>query len=154
MTFAFRSALCALFSLLGLATASADSCVLSGPRYQLEWDAVEWSMNINGGQSCIQGLRFGNVVLEGTKLIAPPEKGQLKLYNRGFLYKTGSDFEGTDSFTIQVSGMINRVQGNSTIHIAVRSPAVSKSSDRPRTQGPSRKNSNVPQNLIVTALAG
>ena len=134
-------AFCAAFSavLVELPTASANTCVLSGPRYQLESDRVEWSMNITSGQSCIRGLRFSNVVLDGTQLIVPPKKGKLKLYSLGFSYKAGSDFEGEDFFAIGVSGMINRLHGNSTIHIVVRSAGMAKVSDEARTQISARR---------------
>ena len=119
---------------IGVPTASANACVLSGPRYQLKSDRVEWSLNITPGQNCIRGLRFGNVVFEDTKLIVPPERGQFRLHSLGFSYKVGSGFEGEDSFTISVSGMIDKVRGNSTIHIVVHSAGVAKASDGARTE--------------------
>ena len=134
MAMTLRAVLFAVFLLVDLPTASANSCLLSGPRYQLEADSVNWSMNITGGQSCIRGLRFSTVVLEAVKLITPPEKGQLKLYGLGFLYKAEFAFEGEDLFTISVSGIINKVRGSSTVHIVVRSAGVTKGSAGPRTQ--------------------
>jgi hypothetical protein len=96
-----------------------NACRISAPWYQLASDTVVWSMTIGSGQSCIHGLRLPLVTLDNTKLIAPPESGQVKLEGPGFVYKANSDFRGDDSFTIQVSGINNRISGTSTIRFAV-----------------------------------
>src|SRR5262249_37511784 len=44
---------------------------------------------------------------------------QVKLLGSGFSYTAKSDFEGQDSFTIQVSGMLNGTRGSSDIRIIV-----------------------------------
>jgi len=43
----------------------------------------------------------------------------VKLLGPGFSYTAKSDFEGQDSFTIQVSGMLNGIRGSSDIRIIV-----------------------------------
>src|SRR5260370_41569834 len=62
----------------------------------------------------------------------------MKLLGREFSYTDKSDFEGQDSFTIQVSGMLNGIRGSSEIRIIVSvgpnvSPQTSPTerSDRP-----------------------
>jgi hypothetical protein len=83
-------------------------------------------MQTSSGQSCIRGLRHKRVTIDTAKLISPPQSGQVKLLGPGFSYTAKSDFEGQDSFTIQVSGMLNGIRGSSDIRIIV-----SVGSDRP-----------------------
>ena len=119
--------------------ALGDACVLTGGSlYQLKSDAVDWTMRTDSGQSCIRGLRHNRVTIDTAKLISPPQSGQVKLLGSGFSYTAKSDFEGQDSFTIQVSGMLNGIRGSSDIRIIVSvgpnvSPQTSPTerSDRP-----------------------
>src|SRR6516225_532212 len=119
--------------------ALGDACVLTmGSQYQLKSDTVDWTMQTSSGQSCIRGLRHKRVTIDSAKLISPPQSGQVKLLGSGFSYTAKSDFEGQDSFTIQVSGMLNGVRGSSDIRIIVSvgpnvSPQTSptEQSDRP-----------------------
>ena len=110
-----------LFALLstGAWAAPASMCVVTSPRYQLTSDNVDWSIKTRSGQTCIRGLRYGNVVLETVKLIAPPQSGNVKLVGPGFSYTAKRDFVGEDSFTIEVSGTTNKIHGTSTIHVLV-----------------------------------
>jgi hypothetical protein len=103
----------------GLAQDLATTCALNGAPYQLASDTVVWSMALGSGQSCIRGLRTQWVTLENTKVVVPPQFGQVKLEGPAFLYKTNSDFRGQDSFSILVSGKINKINGSSTIQIVV-----------------------------------
>ena len=119
--------------------ALGDPCVLTvGSLYQLKSDAVDWTMQTSSGQSCIRGLRHKRVTIDTAKLISPPQSGQVKLLGPGFSYTAKSDFQGQDSFTIQVSGILNGIRGNSDIRIIVSvgpnvSPQTSPTerSDRP-----------------------
>jgi hypothetical protein len=125
--------------LLAFVRPALGECVLTvGSLYQLKSDAVDWTMQISSGQSCIRGLRHNRVTIDTAKLISPPQSGQAKLLGPGFSYTAKSDFEGQDSFTIQVSGMLNGIRGSSDIRIIVSvgpnvSPQTSPTerSDRP-----------------------
>ena len=100
--------------------ALGDACVLTmGSQYQLKSDTVDWTMQTSSGQSCIRGLRHTRVTIDTVKLISPAQSGQVKLLGPGFSYTAKSDFQGEDSFTIQVSGMLNGIRGNSDIRIIV-----------------------------------
>jgi hypothetical protein len=99
--------------------ASAQTCPIDGPRYNLIADTVGWSMEIARGHSCFGGIRFANVVFESVKLISPPRAGHVTLHGSGFKYTAEADFGGEDSFTLVVSGSINKKRGSSTIHVAV-----------------------------------
>jgi hypothetical protein len=97
----------------------STSCLLYGPSYQLASDTVEWSMTIASGQSCVRGLRTAFVVLDDIKLVSPPQSGQVILEGPAFVYKGDSNFRGADSFSVLVSGKLNRLAGSSTIRISV-----------------------------------
>jgi Protein of unknown function (DUF1565) len=106
--------------LLGMSTAAAEPCQISGPRYSLTSDTVEWSMVIERGHSCIRGVRFANVIFQSLKLISTPQYGKLELQGPGFAYSARADAGGpTDSFTIAVAGGINKAAGTSIIHVTV-----------------------------------
>jgi len=106
--------------LLGLGAASAEPCHISGPRYNLKSDTVEWSMDIERSHSCVRGLRFANVAFQILKLVSKPQSGQIALQGPGFTYWANADRGGgKDSFTIVVAGQIRKKSGSSTIHVTV-----------------------------------
>jgi hypothetical protein len=103
----------------GFSQESVTTCFLYGPSYQLSSDTVVWVMTVGSGQSCVRGLRSSYTTLDSTKLITPPQNGQVKLEGPGFVYKAGAGFQGEDSFVIFVSGKLNKINGSSTIRIVV-----------------------------------
>src|SRR6516225_8872715 len=109
-----------LVILVVLARPALAECVLTRePLYQLKSDTVDWTMQIGSGQTCVRGLRHRRVTIDSAKLISAPQSGQVKMLGSGFSYTAKPDFEGQDSFTIQVSGMLNGVRGSSDIRIVV-----------------------------------
>jgi hypothetical protein len=103
----------------GIRAASAGECLITGPRYQLQSDTVEWQLRARIGQSCIRGIRFKNVASPGIKIISPPRFGDLTLLGPSFSYAVGTDVADKDSFTIEVSGFMIGGSGTSTIHVVV-----------------------------------
>src|SRR6516164_7619681 len=100
--------------------ALGDACVLTlGSKHLLKSDTVDWTMRTSSGQSCIRGLRHKRVTIDTAKLVSPLQSGQVKLLGPEFSYTAKSDFQGQDSFTIQVSGMLNGIRGSSDIRIIV-----------------------------------
>jgi hypothetical protein len=108
-----------VFVTLGMPAAHATECVVSGPRYALTSDTVDWSMKMGSGESCVRGLRFNNVLIESIKLVSSPQAGQVTLLGPGFIYSANPNYQGGDSFTVAVSGTINKSKGSSTIRFAV-----------------------------------
>jgi hypothetical protein len=53
--------------------AFAQTCVIQGPRYALASDTVDWSIQVASGQSCVRGLRLGDVLVETLSLTTPPK---------------------------------------------------------------------------------
>jgi hypothetical protein len=126
------------FLSMNTSAAYATDCIVIGPRYQLKSDLVNWSMKIGSGQSCIRGLRFNDVaMIESLQLVSPPQIGQVALKGPSFTYSAKSGYEGEDSFTVVVSGTINRSSGSSTIrvNVFVGNPAAAPSL-RERSPGP------------------
>jgi hypothetical protein len=98
---------------------SAQTCISQAPHYLLTSDTVDWSIQVRSGQGCVQGLRFGNVVLQRVTLTAPPKSGNVQLLGPGFRYSANPEFHGEDSFSVEVLGFAGKVRGASTIHVAV-----------------------------------
>src|SRR5262249_47691752 len=116
----FQSMLGLAILLLAVRLAYADSCVFSNsPRFQLKSDTVEWTMQIVSGQSCIRGLRYGPASIDTLKLIDPPQSGKVTLLGPGFTYAAKSDFQGQDTFTLQILGTVIRARGSSDIRVIV-----------------------------------
>jgi hypothetical protein len=103
----------------GILSTVADACVLNGPRYRLVSDTVRWSLQLGGGESCIRGIRFSDVVVATLTVVSAPQSGHLTLQGPGFSYKAASDFQGRDVFSLMVSGSIRKVAGSSTIEVEV-----------------------------------
>ena len=67
---------------------SAETCrISSAPRFQLNSDAVEWTLQIVSGQTCLRGLNHGVIRIDGVKLTSPPRSGQVTVKGPGFSYK-------------------------------------------------------------------
>lgn len=120
-----------VFLLVGGQTASAQNCVVDSPRYNLNEDTVSWSMAIASGRTCSRGVRFGNVTIEGLKLVSSPQSGQVVLHGPGFTYAAKADFRGEDSFSLAVTGEVNKTHGRSIIHVAI---SVTDPSDKLKVQ--------------------
>src|SRR5262249_47364202 len=100
--------------------ALGDACVLTGGSlYQLKSDAVDWPMRTDIGTSFTRCLRHHLLIIDTAKLTTSPLFPYTTLFRSGFSYTAKPDFEGQDSFTIQVSGMLNGIRGSSDIRIIV-----------------------------------
>jgi hypothetical protein len=107
------------FIFLGILSTFADACVLNGPRHQLASDTVRWSLNLSGGETCIRGVRFNNVVVDKLTVVSAPQTGHVTLQGSGFSYRAARDFQGADFFSLMVSGATSKVPGSSTIEVEV-----------------------------------
>ena len=108
-----------LIWLLGVGVALAEPCHITGPRYNLVGDTIQWSMVIQSGHSCVRGLRFANVTIESVEVVSKPQSGQLALLGWGFTYSPGADLAEKDFFALTVLGKINKKPGRSTIQVTV-----------------------------------
>jgi Big-like domain-containing protein len=142
-----------LLGLLGdFRGAAAQSCVVQAARYNLSADSVDWSIKITSGRSCVGGVRFGNVEIEGVKLVSRPQFGQVALEGPGFRYTSKPNYSGPDSFSLAVVGRINKVRGNSTIHVTV-AVGDSSASSNPTSRTPSKDITPPSKDIIPPSVA-
>jgi len=104
---------------LGSLLSFADACVVSSQRYRLASDTVRWSLELSGGENCIRGVRFNNVVIDKLVVVSAPAAGHVTLHGSGFSYTAANNFQGHDFFSLMVSGATNKVPGSSTIEVVV-----------------------------------
>ena len=99
---------------------SAETCqIANAPRFHLNSDAVEWTIQIASGQTCLRGLNHGVIRIDAVKLTSPPKSGQVTVKGPGFSYQANPNFEGRDAFILQVSGTSVRTRGTSDINVTV-----------------------------------
>ena len=100
--------------------AQAGNCVQTGAiPFGLASDTVQWSVHLAAGTDCIQGLRYGGMLVDTVEIISPPRGGRVTLQGPSFRYRPDSGFSGTDSFSIAISGTRRRMPGRSVIDVAV-----------------------------------
>jgi hypothetical protein len=120
----------ALMVLFGCCEAFAEPCVITNRQtYNLVGDTVNWSMRVGNGQNCRYGIRYAKVQLEKMTLVSPPRSGQVVLQGSAFTYVPKKDFQGDDSFDLEVAGQIQKVRGASTIHVVVSVRSATKSAE-------------------------
>jgi hypothetical protein len=113
-----RALLALLISGLGVHSASAI-CNITGPRYSLTSDTVDWMLTIVSGQSCTQGLRLRATAVDTVTVSEKAQHGQVLVRGSGFEYRADPNYTGDDSFEIAVAGLNVRVPGNSLIRVQV-----------------------------------
>jgi hypothetical protein len=139
----------ALVVLFGCRGAFAESCVINNRQvYNLVTDTVNWSMRVGSGQNCRYGVRYAKVQLERMKLVSPPRAGQVVLQGSAFTYITRKDFQGDDSFDLEVAGQIQKIPGSSTIHVAVSVGSATKSPEP--THATARTPTSAPHEAVPT----
>jgi hypothetical protein len=80
-------------------------------------------MTIVPGGDCIQGLRWSYMQIEKVEIASAPKNGKVVIVGPGFRYFADSEFQGSDSFTVTVSGKNRKSSGNSTLQIEIKSEA-------------------------------
>jgi hypothetical protein len=95
------------------------ACALTGPSYKLSADTVVWQMNIGAGKSCIRGVRAALAQIDEIKLTRPPQHGEVRLEGPGFVFTTEDGFKGEDSFDLSITGTVDKVMGQSLIHLQI-----------------------------------
>lgn len=101
------------------AVSAGGVCMLHPEPFKLRSDTVRWSIKINSGGECIQGLRWSTIMIEGISVTEPPKLGKLVVQGPSFRYLSSQGTHGTDSFTLLVNGASLRVNGTSSIEVDV-----------------------------------
>jgi hypothetical protein len=95
------------------------NCLLHPDAFRLQSDTVHWSVKIESGGECIQGLRWSTITIEDISIVDEPKLGRLSLQGPSFRYFSNPGAQGTDSFKLSISGTSLRLKGTSLIEVDV-----------------------------------
>jgi hypothetical protein len=109
----------ALLSALGGSAGATPNCLRDPQPYVLSDDTVSWAMTIVPGADCIQGLRWSYMQIERVSLSTSPSNGKVVIVGPGFRYFADPDFQGSDAFTVTVTGKNRKAFGNSVLQVQV-----------------------------------
>jgi hypothetical protein len=109
-----------LLALGSVAKARAGgNCLLHPEPFRLQSDTVHWSIKINAGAECIQGLRWSIIMIDDISIVDHPKLGRLLVQGPSFRYFSNPGARGTDSFKLSIKGTSLRISGVSTIDVDV-----------------------------------
>lgn len=119
-----RTYLCAFVALMLIAVAlppanASPNCLSDYKPFSLTGDSTRYSMAIEPGANCIQGLRWSFMQIYAVWVLAKPAHGKLVIVGPGFRYFAKPDFRGSDTFKLVVVGKNRRKEGYSTVDITV-----------------------------------
>jgi hypothetical protein len=100
-------------------TEAGGNCLLHPEPFRLRSDTVHWSMKINSGGECIQGLRWSTIMIDDISVADQPKLGRLSLQGPSFRYFSIPGARGTDSFKLSIAGTSLRLHGVSSIEVEV-----------------------------------
>ena len=103
--------------------------------FQLSGDSIEYSLAIEPGTDCIQGLRWSFMQIYAVWVLKKPTNGELVMVGPGFRYFAKPDFSGPDKFTLVVVGKNRHEEGYSTVEIIVSRPDTPPKVNAPRRPG-------------------
>jgi hypothetical protein len=109
-----------LLAALSASASATPNCLSDQQAYALSDDIVHWSMTIVPGAECIQGLRWSYMQIEQVSISSAPKNGRAVLVGPGFRYFADPGFQGSDSFTVAVSGKNRKTPGKSILQIEVK----------------------------------
>src|ERR1700687_4080995 len=98
---------------------AAGNCLLHPEPFLLQSDTVHWSVRINSGAECIQGLRWSTIMIDDISILDQPKLGRVVLQGPSFRYFSDPGARGTDSFKLSIAGTSLRLHGVSSIEVDV-----------------------------------
>jgi len=108
-----------LLAALNGSAAATPNCLKGQQPYALTDDVVHWTITIVPGNECIQGLRWSYMQIEQVSVLTAPKNGKAVIVGPGFRYFADAGFQGSDTFTVAVSGKNRKTPGNSILQIEV-----------------------------------
>jgi hypothetical protein len=108
-----------LLAAMNASPGATPNCLKDQQPYALTDDVVHWTMNIVPGAECIQGLRWSYMQIEQVSILTAPKNGKAVIIGPGFRYFADPGFQGSDPFTVAVSGKNRKTPGNSILQIEV-----------------------------------
>jgi hypothetical protein len=118
--FARLSTASVLLAALNVSAGATPNCLSGQQPYALTDDVVHWSMTIVPGADCIQGLRWSYMQIEQVAISSAPKNGKAVIVGPGFRYFADPGFQGSDTFTLAVSGKNRKTPGKSILQIEVK----------------------------------
>lgn len=99
--------------------ALGGNCLLHPDAFRLQSDTVHWSVKIESGGECIQGLRWSTTMIEDISIVDQPKLGRLSVQGPSFRYFANPGAQGTDLFKLLITGTSLRQKGTSLIEVDV-----------------------------------
>jgi hypothetical protein len=115
----FRTILATALTFSPGAAVAGGTCLLHPQPFKLQSDTVRWSIKINAGGECIQGLRWSTTMIDAIAITEQPKAGRLVIQGPSFRYFSDPGARGTDSFILSISGTSLHVKGTSSIEVDV-----------------------------------
>src|ERR1700753_2696928 len=124
MRFVSRLSTAIVISLLSVPANASPTCVSQDKQpFELAGDTIRWAMTISPGANCIQGVRWSYMQIYDVSVVTAPKNGKIVMEGIGFRYYADPQFNGTDSFTLAVTGMNKKNPGRSYVQIEVKPQA-------------------------------
>ena len=102
-------------------SAHASRICLKGQKpFELRQDTVSWTMFVDPGAECIQGLRWSYMRIDSISVSKAPTKGKIAIVGSGFRYAADRENNDGDNFTLVVEGKNQHDAGKSTLEITVQ----------------------------------
>src|ERR1700736_60715 len=98
---------------------AGGNCLLHPEPFLLQSDTVDWSVKINSGTECIQGLRWSTIMIDDISILDQPKLGRLVLQGPSFRYFSDPGARGADSFKLSIAGTSLAQKGVSSIEVDV-----------------------------------
>ncbi|MCJ9701532.1 Ig-like domain-containing protein [Bradyrhizobium sp. SHOUNA76] len=104
---------------LVMAAHASPLCIKERTPFELSGDTVTWTLTIQPGSDCIQGLRWSYMQIFKVSVVRGPSRGQLTVVGSGFRYLAAADKQGPDKFTLLISGKNLHGAGTSTLEVEI-----------------------------------
>jgi hypothetical protein len=101
------------------AALAGGTCLLHPEPFKLQSDTVRWSIRINSGGECIQGLRWSTILIDNIAVTEQPKAGRLVVQGPSFRYFSNPGAGSADSFKLSISGTSLHINGTSSIEVHV-----------------------------------
>ena len=98
---------------------AGGNCLLHPEAFRLQSDTVQWSVKIESGGECIQGLRWSTLIIDNISVVDQPKLGRVSLQGPSFRYFSNAGAKGTDSFKLLIGGTSLRIKGTSLVEVEV-----------------------------------
>jgi len=104
---------------LVMAAHASPLCIKERTPFELSGDTVTWTLTIQPGSDCIQGLRWSYMQIFKVSVVRGPSRGQLTVVGSGFRYSAKNETRSSDKFTLLISGKNRHDLGTSTLEVEV-----------------------------------